>query len=203
MRAHATASRAWAIGLIGAKAPHVLLLLVGLIFRGIAFEFRSRAVRMRWLLDWGFFFGSTVVAFVQGAAADALMRGPPVGADGQFAGGSLDSLHPFAILAGIWLVFGYALLGAGWIVLKSEDALRNWARGRIPWPATALAAFVVLGLASAVAHQPPGSSLRQELEWRHAGALVRHLAGEIGRSRKPIFFRHAVGTSAAASSFSQ
>ena len=134
---------------MGAFYLPVLLLLVGLIFRGIAFEFRFRAQRMRWLWDWGFFIGSTVVAFVQGAAVGALMRGLPVDANGQFAGGSLDWLHPFAILTGIGLVFGYALLGAGWIVLKSEDALRSWARRRIPW--LALAVFVVLALAFAVA----------------------------------------------------
>ncbi len=132
---------------MGAFYLPVLLLLVGLIFRGIAFEFRFRAVRMRWLWDWGFFIGSIVVAFVQGAAVGALMRGLPV-SDGQFAGGSLDWLHPFPVLTGIGLVFGYALLGAGWVVLKSEGELRAWARRRVPW--LALAVFIVLGLAFTV-----------------------------------------------------
>ena len=95
----------------------VLLLLFGLIFRGVAFEFRYRSQRLRWLWDRGFFIGSIVVAFVQGAAVGAMMRGIRV-ADGQYVGGSFDWLHPFAVLTGIGLVFGYALLGAGWIVLK-------------------------------------------------------------------------------------
>ena len=68
---------------------------------------------------------------MQGAAVGALMRGIPV-ANGQFAGTSFDWLHPFPVLTGIGLVFGYALLGAGWIVLKSEGELRDWAYARIP-----------------------------------------------------------------------
>jgi cytochrome d ubiquinol oxidase subunit II len=129
---------------MGAFYVPLLLLLVGLIFRGIAFEFRYRSVRMRWLWDTGFFLGSTVVAFVQGAAVGALMRGIPV-ANEQFAGTSFDWLHPFAVLTGIGLVFGYALLGTGWIVLKSEGTLRDWAYRRVGWLAAIV--FVLLGLA--------------------------------------------------------
>ncbi len=142
---------------MGAFYIPVLLLLFGLIFRGVAFEFRHRTERMRWLWDWGFFVGSTVVAFVQGAAVGAMLRGLPV-QGGQFAGTSFDWLHPFALLTGAGLVFGYALLGAGWIVLKSDGALRDWAYARIPWLAgivfaiIALAFAVVLGIdAGAVA----------------------------------------------------
>ena len=65
--------------------------------------------------------------------------------DGHFAGNTYDWVHPFPILTGIGLVLGYALLGAGWIVYKSEDALRDWAYARIPW--LALGVFVVMGLA--------------------------------------------------------
>ena len=63
---------------LGAFYFPVLLLLFGLIFRGIAFEFRFRSERMRHVWDWGFFLGSTMVAFVQGAAVGAMMRGIPV-----------------------------------------------------------------------------------------------------------------------------
>jgi cytochrome d ubiquinol oxidase subunit II len=129
---------------LGAFYFPVLLLLFGLIFRGIAFEFRFRSERMRPLWDWGFFLGSTVVAFVQGAAVGAMMRGIPVAA-GQYAGGPLSWLHPFAILTGIGLVLGYALLGAGWLVLKSEGELYDWARRRIRWLAAGV--FGVLFLA--------------------------------------------------------
>src|SRR5262249_32858505 len=110
----------------------VLLLLFGLIFRGIAFEFRFRSERMRPLWDWGFFLGSVLVGFVQGAAVGAMIRGIPV-VYGRDAGDAFSWLPPFAMLTGIGLVLGYALLGAGWLVLKSEDELRDWAYHRITW----------------------------------------------------------------------
>jgi cytochrome d ubiquinol oxidase subunit II len=133
---------------LGAFYIPVLLLLFGLIFRGVAFEFRHRTERFRWLWDGGFFVGSIVVAFVQGAAIGAMMRGIPV-ENGQYAGGAFGWLHPFAVLTGIGLVLGYALLGAGWLVLKSEGALRDWAYARIPWLAAGV--FAALGLAFTVA----------------------------------------------------
>jgi cytochrome d ubiquinol oxidase subunit II len=132
---------------LGAFYFPVLLLLFGLIFRGIAFEFRFRSERMRPVWDWGFFLGSTVVAFVQGAAVGAMMRGIPV-ANGQYAGGPFGWLHPFPILTGIGLVLGYALLGAGWLVLKSQGELRDWAHRRIRW--LAVSVFAVLFLAFTV-----------------------------------------------------
>ena len=129
---------------LGAFYLPVLLLLLGLIFRGVAFEFRFRSTRMRGVWDWGFFLGSTLVAFVQGAAIGAMMRGIPV-TNGQFAGTPFGWLHPFAILTGIGLVLGYALLGAGWLVLKSEGELRDWAYRRVVWLAAGV--LVVLALA--------------------------------------------------------
>jgi cytochrome d ubiquinol oxidase subunit II len=132
---------------LGAFYFPVLLLLFGLIFRGIAFEFRYRSERMRHVWDWGFFLGSTVVAFVQGAAVGAMMRGIPV-INGQYAGGAFSWLHPFAILTGIGLVLGYALLGASWLVLKSEGDLHDWAHRRVRWLAAGV--LVVLFLAFTV-----------------------------------------------------
>jgi cytochrome d ubiquinol oxidase subunit II len=132
--------------LLGAFYFPVLLLLFGLIFRGIAFEFRFRSERMRGFWDWGFFLGSTAVAFVQGAAVGTMMRGIPV-ADGQYAGGPFGWLHPFAILTGIGLVLGYALLGAGWLVLKSEGELHDWAYRRIRWLAVSVLAVLFLAFA--------------------------------------------------------
>ncbi|MEO8738130.1 MAG: cytochrome d ubiquinol oxidase subunit II, partial [Casimicrobiaceae bacterium] len=134
---------------LGAFYIPVLLMLFGLIFRGIAFEFRQRSERMRWLWDWGFFIGSTVVAFVQGAAIGAMMRGIPV-VDGHFAGNTYDWVHPFPILTGIGLVLGYALLGAGWIVFKSEDQLRDWAYARIPWLVVAVFIAMLLAFTASV-----------------------------------------------------
>ncbi len=127
---------------LGAFYIPILLLLFGLIFRGIAFEFRGRAKQMLWLWDWGFFLGSVVIAFVQGAAVGALMRGVPV-VDGQYAGNTFDWLRPFPIFTGIGMVIGYALLGACWLVFKGEGAVRDWAYARILRLAAAI--IVVLG----------------------------------------------------------
>jgi cytochrome d ubiquinol oxidase subunit II len=121
----------------------VLFLLFGLIFRGVAFEFHHGG-SARGVWDWGFIIGSAVAAFVQGAAVGAMIRGIPV-VNSQFAGGSFDWLRPLPVLCGIGLMLGYALLGAGWLTLKSEGALRDWAWRRIPWLAGAV--LVVLGVA--------------------------------------------------------
>jgi cytochrome d ubiquinol oxidase subunit II len=110
----------------------VLLLLVALIFRGVAFEFRGRTVEGRWIWDGSFIIGSTLAAFVQGAAIGAMIRGIPV-TDGQFSGGPFEWLAPFPVFCGIGLVIGYSLLGASWLVLKGHEDLQEWAYRRIPW----------------------------------------------------------------------
>ena len=133
---------------LGAFYIPVLLMLFGLIFRGIAFEFRQRSERTQGLWDLGFSIGSTVVAFVQGAAIGAMMRGIPV-VNGHFAGHTFDWVHPFPILTGVGLTLGYALLGAGWIVYKSDGPLQAWAYARIP--RLVVAVFVILALAFAAA----------------------------------------------------
>jgi cytochrome d ubiquinol oxidase subunit II len=126
--------------------PTVLLLLA-LIFRGVAFEFRLQD-RMRRLWDRGFFLGSAIAAFAQGAAVGAMIRGIPV-LNNQYSGGSFDWLAPLPVLCGVGLVLGYALLGAAWLLLKSEGELHDWARRRIPPLAAAVA--VVLGMAAVAA----------------------------------------------------
>jgi cytochrome d ubiquinol oxidase subunit II len=108
----------------------VLLLLFGLIFRGVAFEFRGRG-GPTWLWDGGFWIGSAVVAFVQGAAVGTMIGGLPV-VNNQYAGGPLEWLRPLPVLCGLGLIAGYGLLGAGWLVLKSEGRLREWAYKTIP-----------------------------------------------------------------------
>lgn len=103
------------------------LMLAALILRGVAFEFRHNAgPRMRTVWDLGFAGGSLVAAFMQGSTVGALVYGVPVAADGRFAGNSvLDWLTPFSVLCGVALCLGYALLGAAWLVMKSEDDIRD------------------------------------------------------------------------------
>jgi cytochrome d ubiquinol oxidase subunit II len=121
----------------------VLLLLFGLIFRGVAFEFRQSG-QAHGLWNWGFTVGSGVAAFVQGAAVGAMIRGIHV-VNGQYVGGSFEWLAPLPVLCGLGLMFGYALLGAGWLILKTDGALQDWAWGRIRGLAAAV--IVILGVA--------------------------------------------------------
>ena len=104
----------------------LLLMLAGLILRGVAFEFRARAETSRWLWDLAFAGGSFVAAFAQGMTVGALVEGLPV-ANEQYTGGDFGWLSPFALLCGVGLCLGYALLGACWLVKKTEDQTRDQA----------------------------------------------------------------------------
>jgi cytochrome bd ubiquinol oxidase subunit II len=101
----------------------VTLMLLALIFRGVSFEFRYLS-KNNPLWDRGFFLGSLVTSFVQGMVAGGLVQQLPV-AGGQYAGVAFDWLTPFSLLCGAFLTIGYALLGAAWLVLKTEGELRN------------------------------------------------------------------------------
>lgn len=103
-------------------------MLIGLIFRGVSFEFRWRTERGRVLWDIGFFGGSLVATFAQGIALGALVQGIHI-VDRQYAGGWWDWLTPFSIATGFALVFGYILLGASWLVMKVDGPLNDLARG--------------------------------------------------------------------------
>jgi len=105
----------------------VLIMLLALIFRGVAFEFRYRDAEHRTFWDHAFNYGSILGAFAQGVVLGAFIQGFET--DGRrFAGGSFDCFTPFSFLTGAALVFGYSLLGAGWLILKTEGALQDWAR---------------------------------------------------------------------------
>ncbi len=104
----------------------VFLLLAGLIFRGIAFEFRFKAKTSRYLWNWSFFIGSLVASFAQGAVVGAYIQGFET--EGfTYVGGPLDWLTPFTVMTGVALVCGYTLLGATWLILKTEGELQDWA----------------------------------------------------------------------------
>jgi len=105
----------------------ILVMLLALVFRGVAFEFRYREADHRTFWDYGFGIGSTVATFAQGVVLGAFIQGFEV-EDRHFAGSSMDFLTPFSLVTGLALLFGYGLLGAGWLVLKTEGPLQSRAR---------------------------------------------------------------------------
>lgn len=105
--------------LMPALYPLIIAMLLGLVFRGVAFEFRWRDPRHRRWWDIGFTMGSFVAAFAQGVALGAILQGVKVSGR-EYAGGWLDWLTPFSVLTGISVVCGYALLGACWLIWKTE-----------------------------------------------------------------------------------
>jgi len=130
----------------------VIAMLIGLIFRGVAFEFRWRtqSERNRW--DIAFAGGSWLAALAQGIALGAILQGVHV--EGRhYAGGWWDWLTPFSILTGLALAIGYALLGATWLVLKTEGELREKAY-RLSWYLlfAMLGAIGVVSLATPLLH---------------------------------------------------
>ncbi len=117
---------AYAIILPALYAPLIAMLL-GLVFRGVAFEFRWRDAGHRAGWDAGFCFGSVVATFAQGVTLGALLQGIEV--EGRaYAGGWWDWLTPFSLLTGTSLVIGYALLGACWLIWKTAGPLQADAR---------------------------------------------------------------------------
>ena len=101
----------------------VIIMLVGLIFRGVAFEFRWRTNRASIWWDVGFWMGSSLAAMMQGITLGTLVQGIKV-ADRQYAGGWWDWLTPFSALTGLGVAVGYALLGATWLNLKTVGELQ-------------------------------------------------------------------------------
>jgi cytochrome d ubiquinol oxidase subunit II len=107
----------------------ILVMLLALAFRGVAFEFRFQDPAGRAFWDHAFHYGSLAATFAQGLVLGAFVQGFRVEGR-QFAGGAFDFLTPFSVFVGLALVCGYGLLGAGWLILKTEGALQDWARDR-------------------------------------------------------------------------
>src|SRR5664279_3576369 len=138
----------------------MIAMLIGLIFRGVAFEFRWRTTqseRNRW--DLAFALGSLLATLAQGIALGAILQGVHV--EGRhYAGGWWDWLTPFSILTGAALVVGYALLGATWLVLKTEGELRDKAY-RLSW----LLLFAMLGAIAVVSIATPFLNIHYAQRW--------------------------------------
>ena len=124
----------------------LILMLIGLIFRGVAFEFRFKATAdKRHIWDKAFIGGSLVATFFQGVALGAFLEGFKV-VDRHFAGGTLDWLTPFSLFCGLGLIVAYTLLGCTWLIMKTEGALQQKMHD-IARP-LALVLLVVIGIVS-------------------------------------------------------
>ncbi len=128
----------------------LIFMLLGLIFRGVAFEFRFKAkAAKRHLWDKAFIGGSLTATFFQGVALGAYIDGFEV-VDRAYAGGALDWLTPFSLFCGLALIAAYALLGCTWLIMKTEGRLQlqmhNMARPLV---------FVLLGVTGIVSLWTP------------------------------------------------
>jgi cytochrome d ubiquinol oxidase subunit II len=122
----------------------ILVMLLALVFRGVAFEFRFRDAENKTFWDHAFCYGSGMATFAQGLVLGTFIQGFRVSGR-QFAGTSFDFLSPFALLTSFALLFGYGLLGAGWLILKTEGNVQAAARrqGRVCLIAVLMAIGIV------------------------------------------------------------
>ncbi|AEI38431.1 MAG: cytochrome d ubiquinol oxidase subunit II [Zymomonas mobilis subsp. pomaceae] len=107
----------------------IIIMLLSMIFRGVAFEYRAQAHNKQAKALWGFSFmaGSTLSTFCQGTILGGLLQGIHTTQD-YFSGRPLDWLNPFSIFCGVALVIGYGLLGTGWLIWRTEGPLRDYGR---------------------------------------------------------------------------
>lgn len=138
---------AYAVLFSALYAP-IIAMLLALVFRGVAFEFRWRDPSHRHFWDIAFTGGSFVAALSQGIILGAILQGVRVSSR-AYAGGWWDWLTPFSLLTGIGVVFGYALLGATWIIMKAEGSLQQHALRMAKWLGSAtLLAIIAVSLAT-------------------------------------------------------
>jgi cytochrome d ubiquinol oxidase subunit II len=129
--------------ILPATYPLMIAMLLGLVFRGVAFEFRWRDAEHRAYWDAAFTIGSVVAAAAQGITLGAVLKGIRVEGN-AYAGGWLDWLSPFTLLTGVAIVLGYALLGATWLVWKTEGGTQVHARRM----AASLGALTLIAMAA-------------------------------------------------------
>jgi cytochrome d ubiquinol oxidase subunit II len=144
----------------------LFVMLLALVFRGVAFEFRFISKpRHRWW-DWSFALGSTVATFCQGLVLGGFVQGISV-SGGQFAGGSFEWLKPFPILCGFGLIAGYALLGSSWLMMKTEGRIAERAHYHAE-----VALALTLGFILAVSAWTPLTSERIADRWFQGDRLL-------------------------------
>ncbi|HEX7711986.1 MAG TPA: cytochrome d ubiquinol oxidase subunit II [Sphingomonadaceae bacterium] len=132
--------------ILPATYPLIVAMLLGLVFRGVAFEFRHRDERHRAFWDLAFFGGSLAAALSQGMILGALVQGVHV-TGRAYSGSWWDWLTPYTLLTGLGVVAGYALIGACWLVWKLEGEVQDKAY-RLAMRA-AIATLVLMGAVSA------------------------------------------------------
>lgn len=149
----------------------IILMLLALGFRGVSFEFRvqSKQYRRRW--DLAFAVGSLVAAFMQGLILGGLMQGVTV-QNQRFAGSVLDVVRPLPIISGLALAFGYAVLGGGWLKLKSNVALQTFGNRSLRVSAACFAILFVVACIYAANIQP---NIRSK--WASHGITLACLVG--------------------------
>jgi cytochrome bd ubiquinol oxidase subunit II len=138
-----TFPRAYAVIMPALYIP-VIVMLLALVFRGVAFEFRTVSLSKTWL-NVAFAGGSALAAFAQGMILGGLIQGIKV-EGGVYAGGPFDWATPFAVVCGLAMIAGYSLLGATWLTLKTEGAVAERARGQAK--TLLLAVLVFMGAVS-------------------------------------------------------
>ena len=152
----------------------LLLMLVALIVRGVAFEFRSKDKHPAWraLWDWCIFGGSFVPALLWGVALANIVRGVPINADMQYVGGFFNLLNPYALLGGLAAVAAMTLHGAIFLCLRTTDVMQERAHkaAQVAWPVAASVALRARG--------------RHLLRHRHLQAPGREPRHQRHRSRR-------------------
>ena len=130
----------------------IILMVIALIFRGVAFEFRFKANRTKYLWDAAFIGGSVLSSFLQGVILGAYIQGIHV-IDGRYAGGGLDWLTPFSVFTGFGVIIVYAALGCGWLIMKTEMRLQTSMYRLMPkLIMTLLLVFIAVSVYTPLAH---------------------------------------------------
>jgi cytochrome bd ubiquinol oxidase subunit II len=150
--------RAYAVLMPALYIP-IILMLLALVFRGVAFEFRWVARTSKAWWDHAFWLGSTLAAFFQGVILGGMIQGITV-ANGEFAGGAFDWATRFSAMCGLGVVAGYALLGATWLLIRTEGEVAERARELAKW-----LLLTVLGFMALVSLWTPIASERIAQRW--------------------------------------
>ena len=122
----------------------IILMLLGLIMRGIAFEFRFKTQRKyRYLWDYSFHIGSVIATFCQGSILGAFIQGTEIEAR-DFVGDIFNWSTGFSVMTGIALLFGYTLLGSTWLIMKTDGTTQEWSRKVAKYALILVIIFMIL-----------------------------------------------------------